>query len=135
MTLAYAAIIAILAGCGIYMILAQNLVRIILGVSLLAASANILIFLSGRVNSEVPPIIPSGAEALADTAANPLPQALVLTAIVIGFSLTAFAAALAVKAYRSLGTLDTDEMLDAEALGAPFPVPAASKTVAAKTEG
>ena len=127
MTLAYAATIAVLAGAGIYMILAQNLVRIILGVSLLAASANILIFLSGRVGSVAPPIIPEGAETLAATAANPLPQALVLTAIVIGFSLTAFAAALAVKAYRSLGTLDTQEMTDAEELGAPFPLPATAK--------
>ena len=120
MTLAYAAAIAIVAGAGIYMILAQNLVRIILGVALLAASANILIFLSGRLGSVSPPIIPQGAETLAQTAANPLPQALVLTAIVIGFALTAFAVALAVKAHRSLGTLDSEAMTDAEALGSPF---------------
>ena len=116
----YAATIAIIAGSGIYMILAQNVVRIMLGVALLAAAANVLIFLSGRLGSVSPPIIPDGAEVLADYAANPLPQALVLTAIVIGFALTAFAVALAVKAYRSLGTLDASQMNDAEALGSPF---------------
>jgi multisubunit Na+/H+ antiporter MnhB subunit len=54
----YAATIAIVAGAGIYMILAKNIVRIILGVALLAAAANLLIFLSGRLGSVSPPIIP-----------------------------------------------------------------------------
>lgn len=116
----YAATIAIVAGSGIYMILAQNVVRIILGVALLAASANILIFLSGRLTSELPPIIPIGADVLSPAASNPLPQALVLTAIVIGFALTAFAVTLAVKAYQSLGTLNSNAMHDAERMGSPF---------------
>lgn len=122
MTFLYAATIAIVAGAGIYMILARNVVRIVMGVALLAAAANLLIFLSGRLVSVSPPIIPNGADTLAATAANPLPQALVLTAIVIGFALTAFAVALAVKAYRSFGTLDAGAMHDAEDLGSPFAV-------------
>ncbi|MBV6658133.1 MAG: NADH-quinone oxidoreductase subunit K [Devosiaceae bacterium] len=120
MTFVYAATIAILAGAGIYMILAQNVVRIVMGVALLAASANVLIFLSGRLGSVSPPIIPEGTDVLAQTAANPLPQALVLTAIVIGFALTAFGVALVYKAYRSLGTLDASAMHDAEDMGSPF---------------
>ena len=122
MTFIYAATIAIVAGAGIYMILARNVVRIVMGVALLAASANVLIFLSGRLVSVSPPIIPDGSDTLAATAANPLPQALVLTAIVIGFALTAYSIALAVKAYRSLGTLDSSAMHDAEDLGSPFTV-------------
>lgn len=120
MTIVYALLIATLAGAGIYMILAQHIVRLILGLALLAASANLLIFLSGRMMGVEPPIISSGAEVLIDQAANPLPQALVLTAIVIGFALTIFAVVLAVKAHRSLGTLDAREMTDAESLGSPF---------------
>lgn len=116
----YAATIAIVAGAGVYMILAQNVVRSILGIALLAASANILIFLSGRLTSELPPIIPIGADVLSPAASNPLPQALVLTAIVIGFALTAFAVTLAVKAYKSLGTLNSNAMHDAEQMGSPF---------------
>lgn len=119
MTIVYAAMISVIAGVGIYMLLAQNLMRMILGIALLAAGANVLIFLSGRLGAVSPPIIPEGSEALAQTAANSLPQALVLTAIVIGFALTAFAIALAVKAYTSLNTLDTAGMTAAEALGAP----------------
>ena len=119
MTIVYAAMISVIAAVGIYMLLAQNLLRMILGIALLAAGANVLIFLSGRLGSEAPPIIPEGSDALAQTAANSLPQALVLTAIVIGFALTAFAIALAVKAYTSLNTLDTAGMTAAEALGAP----------------
>lgn len=119
MTIVYAAMISVIAAVGIYMLLAQNLLRMILGIALLAAGANVLIFLSGRLGSVAPPIIPEGSEALAQTAANSLPQALVLTAIVIGFALTAFAIALAVKAYTSLNTLETADMTAAEALGAP----------------
>ncbi|MEN0001221.1 MAG: NADH-quinone oxidoreductase subunit K [Pseudomonadota bacterium] len=119
MTIVYAAMISVIAGVGVYMLLAQNLMRMILGIALLAAGANVLIFLSGRLGAVSPPIIPQGSEALAQTAANSLPQALVLTAIVIGFALTAFAIALAVKAYTSLNTLDTSGMTAAEALGAP----------------
>ncbi|EEE47892.1 NADH-quinone oxidoreductase subunit K [Roseibium alexandrii] len=123
----YAATIVIVAGAGIYMILAQNIVRIILGVALLAASANLLIFLSGRLGSVTPPIIRQDAEVLGSYAANPLPQALVLTAIVIGFALTAYAVALAVKGYKSLGTMDTSQMHDAEELGSPFAAKSAPK--------
>ena len=120
MTIVYALLIAVLAGTGVYMILAQHIVRLILGLSLFAASANLLIFLSGRMFGVEPPIIASGTETLVDQAANPLPQALVLTAIVIGFALTIFAVVLAVKARNSLGTLDSREMTDAEDLGSPF---------------
>ena len=52
-------------------------------------------------------------------AANPLPQALVLTAIVIGFSLTAFFAALALQTYRRLGSVDLRQIDAAERLGSP----------------
>ncbi|MEM0899283.1 MAG: NADH-quinone oxidoreductase subunit K [Pseudomonadota bacterium] len=114
MTVVYAAMISIIAGAGIYMLLARNLVRMILGIALLAAGANVVIFLSGRLGSVAPPIIERGTEGLAQTAANSLPQALVLTAIVIGFALTAFAIALAVKAYSSFQTLDTAAMTAAE---------------------
>ena len=119
MTLVYALTIAAFVGSGLYMMLSRHAVRMILGLTLLTNGAIFLIFFSGRVGSTVPPVIPQGSDALAVDAANALPQALVLTAIVIGFALTAFAVALALQAYRSLGTLDVREMQDAERLGAP----------------
>ena len=63
---------------------------------------------------------PNGESVLASNAANPLPQALVLTAIVIGFALISFAIVLAYRTFRVLGTLDTDAMTVAENEGTPF---------------
>lgn len=128
MSLLYALVIAVLAGAGIYMILARNVVRIILGLALIAAGANLLIFLSGRLGATAPPIILPGSEALVAEAANPLPQALVLTAIVIGFALTIFAVILAVRTHLTLGTLDSRDMRDAEGLGTPFETATVSST-------
>ena len=65
-------------------------------------------------------MIPSGETVLSAGAANPLPQALVLTAIVIGFSLVAFAVALALQTFRTIGTLDSRKLNQAEALGSPY---------------
>ncbi len=119
MTLVYALTIAAYLGCGLYMMLSRHAVRIVLGLALLTNGAIFLIFFSGRMGSVMPPVVPKGADALAVDAANALPQALVLTAIVIGFALTAFAVVLTLQTYRSLGTLDVRRMTDAEDLGAP----------------
>lgn len=107
-------------GCGVYFMLSGHIIRIIFGVSLLSAATNLLIFVAGRLQSTLPPIIRSGSETLDPLAANPLPQALILTAIVIGFALVCFVAALAFKAYKDMDTLNTREMLAAEAEGSPY---------------
>jgi len=113
LTVGFGAMIA----AGVYMTLSRHLVRMILGIALVATAVNLLIFTAGRVNTDVPPVIPLGTDALAQNAANPLPQALVLTAIVIGFALMAFAMVLALRAYQVLDTLDTDAMTAAEGDG------------------
>jgi multicomponent Na+:H+ antiporter subunit C len=115
-------------GCGLYMMLSRHAVRMILGLALLTNGSIFLIFFAGRMGFETPPVIPVGAEALTAEAANALPQALVLTAIVIGFALTAFAIVLVLQTYRALGTLDMREMQAAESLGAPD-APAAKVTL------
>lgn len=120
MNLIYAAGIAVIMGCGIYMLLSRHTMRILLGVMLISAGVNFVIFLAGRIGPKAPPLIEAGAYTLGPDAANPLPQALVLTAIVIGFSLIAFAAALALKTFRTNGTLDQRALNDAETLGSPF---------------
>lgn len=81
----------------------------VLGLLLLGNGVNLSIFVAGRIGYPLPPIISDG-QAKAAAMANPLPQALILTAIVISFALTAFAVVLFERAYRSLGTLDTDAM-------------------------
>ena len=63
---------------------------------------------------QVPPFVPEGAATPLEAIANPLPQALVLTAIVIAFSFFAFLLVLVFRSYQELGTDDTDEMREAE---------------------
>lgn len=120
MSLVHALAIALLAGCGIYMILSRHMLRIILGIALLSAAVNLVIFQAGRIGARLPPVIPEGEAVLAAAAANPLPQALILTAIVIGFALVAFLAAIALQAQRSIGTLDHARLDIAERRGTPF---------------
>jgi multicomponent Na+:H+ antiporter subunit C len=92
-----------------YLLLSRNVLRMVLGLLLLGNGVNLSIFVAGRMGPLVPPILAEGQATLAATA-NPLPQALILTAIVISFALTAFTVVLFERAYRSLGTLDTDAM-------------------------
>ncbi|QLF71006.1 NADH-quinone oxidoreductase subunit K [Peteryoungia desertarenae] len=120
MSLIYAFAIAAQMGAGVYLLLSRHMMRILFGIVLLSTAANLLIFVSGGLQFTAPPVIPAGQQTLGDEAANPLPQALILTAIVIGFALVSFAAALVLKAYYSLGSVFTNEQNDAEALGSPF---------------
>ena len=102
------------------MLLSRHVIRIIIGVAILSAAVNLVILYSGRIVSSLPPIMPADVSELGMDTANPLPQALILTAIVIGFALTAFASALALQLMRSNGADDTGDLNDAERLGSPF---------------
>ena len=94
----------------IYSILRPNFLRAVIGFMMLSNAVNLMIFVVGRMTRGQPPLIPDADKSLHGVYANPLPQALILTAIVISFALTAFALTLAFRAYRTLGTLDTDDM-------------------------
>lgn len=104
-----------LVTAAVYLFLARDLPRVLIGFVLLGTAANLAIFASGRVGSMTPPLVAPGASALVPHAANPLPQALILTAIVIGFGLAAFALMLIVRANSAFGTVASDEMHMAEA--------------------
>jgi multicomponent Na+:H+ antiporter subunit C len=88
-----------LFGCGLYMVLSRHLVRMVLGLSLLTTAVNLMVFQAGRIRSAQPPLIAPGAERLGESA-DPVPQALVLTAIVIGFALTLILTALVLRAWE-----------------------------------
>lgn len=103
-----------LAAAAAYLMLARSLLRFLFGVILLSNAANLLIFAGGRLTEGAPPLVPVGGYAPEGTVANALPQALVLTAIVIGFGLFAFALVLVLRAGDALGTLDSDDMRAAE---------------------
>ncbi|MFC6999705.1 Na+/H+ antiporter subunit C [Rufibacter roseus] len=99
---------------GIYLMLRRSLVKMILGLILLGNGANMLIFLLGRMVKGEPPIIPDAAKTLAGIYADPVPQALILTAIVISFGLQAFAIILMERAYKFVQTDDLDQMNSTE---------------------
>src|SRR5690606_37194157 len=105
----------------IYLLLSRSLIRMLLGLVLLGNAVNLVILIAGRLSRLVPPIALDGAEAPLAGAANPLPQALILTAIVIGFSIFAFLLVLAWRAYRTLEADDTERMRVAEPPGRPDP--------------
>ncbi|MFN4123569.1 MAG: Na+/H+ antiporter subunit C [Flavobacteriales bacterium] len=110
MELLLAIMIGILYASGLYMIMRRSLVKIIIGLILLGNGANILIFLLGRIAKGKPPIIPEASKVFTDVYADPLPQALILTAIVISFGLQAFAIVLIKRVYRVVGTDDLDQI-------------------------
>ena len=119
MSAIYALVAATLFGCGLYMVLSRNVVRLLLGLSLVATAVNLMLFQAGRIRSPQPPLIESCASRLGESA-DPLPQALILTAIVIGFALTVMFAALALRSYRDRGTFVSEGAGPAEQLGDPF---------------
>jgi multicomponent Na+:H+ antiporter subunit C len=119
MSILYAFVAAGLFGCGLYMVLSRHLVRLLLGLSLLTTAVNLILFQAGRIHSTQPPLIAEGADRLRGSA-DPLPQALILTAIVIGFALSVVLATLVLRAYRGHGALTSLEIRSAEALGDPF---------------
>ena len=113
---ALALVTGLVVACAVYLMLARNVLRFIFGLVLISNAANLVIFAAGGLTESRPPLIEEGMTAPEGVVANALPQALVLTAIVIGFGLFAFALVLMFRAYTSLGTLDSDDMRLAEPL-------------------
>jgi len=99
---------------GVYMLLRRSIVKLVVGLILLGHGANLLIFLMGRLTSSQAPLVPAGATQPLEPFADPLPQALVLTAIVIGFGLQAFALVLVRRLYQSARTDDLDRLRTTE---------------------
>ena len=94
--------VAVLVACGVYLVLRGRTFPVAIGLSLLSYAVNLFLFATGRLVSGAPPIAGSGGPT-----ADPLPQALVLTAIVISFGMTAFVITLALRAQ---GELDSDQV-------------------------
>jgi multicomponent Na+:H+ antiporter subunit C len=100
----------VLYAAGIYLMLRRRLAQLIVGIALLSNGTNLLIFTAGGLTRARPPVVPDGAAALVEPYADPVPQALVLTAIVIGFGLLAFSMVLAHRVHATAGTDDVDDV-------------------------
>lgn len=90
--------IGVLAACGVFLILRSRIFPVVLGLTLLSYAVNLFLFASGRLKLDAPPLVRAGA-----AYTDPLPQALVLTAIVIGFGMTAYLLMLALRALAETG--------------------------------
>jgi multicomponent Na+:H+ antiporter subunit C len=106
-------LLAVTAGslyaAGLYLLLRRRLAQLIIGLGLLTNGTNILIFTSGGLTRAIPPVVPRGQNELVRPFADPVPQSLILTAIVIGFGVLAFALVLAHQVHRTSGSDDIKE--------------------------
>jgi multicomponent Na+:H+ antiporter subunit C len=114
MEVTLAIVVGVLYAAGLYMIMRRSIVKLILGLGLLGHAANLLIFTIGRVTRGNPPVMGHNEHVLLEPYADPLPQAFILTAIVIGFGVQAFATVLVKRAYQTVGTDDFDQMISTD---------------------
>jgi len=105
----------LLYATAVYMMLRRSIVKLVIGLSLLAHASTLLILTVGRPVRTQPPIIPAGATELVQPFSDPVPQALILTAIVISFGVQAFALVLIRQSSKVVGTDDLDRMRGGDA--------------------
>ena len=107
-------VIGILFAAAVYMMLRRSIVKLVIGLMLLSNAANLLIFTLPGMTRAAPPLIPEGAMTPVGPIADPLPQAMILTAIVIGLGVLAYAVVLIRRAYEIVGADDLDRMKDTD---------------------
>ena len=107
-------IIAIVCGvmlaASFYLLMRRSLLRFVIGLILLSNGVNLVIFTMGRLTRAAPPVIPKGQKVIEGAYANPLPQALILTAIVISFGLLAFTLVLVYRHFAARQTIESDDL-------------------------
>ncbi|MCS6947048.1 MAG: Na+/H+ antiporter subunit C [Steroidobacteraceae bacterium] len=106
MALMLALAVALLTSCGVFLLLRPRMFPVVLGLLLTSYAVNLLLLLAGRVGDFAPPLM---IDRMSARPADPLPQALVLTAIVIGFGMTAYLVALALKSQQHTGSDRVDD--------------------------
>jgi multicomponent Na+:H+ antiporter subunit C len=99
--------IGVLFAAGTFLILRRSLLKVVIGFSLMSHGTNLLLLTAGKLKRGAVPIL---VEGYGGTYTDPLPQALILTAIVISFAMTAFMLALVYKTYQAFGTDDLDRL-------------------------
>jgi len=114
MTLLVALSVGVLFAAGAYMLMRRSFVKIVIGLALLGHAANLLIYVSAGLVKGRPPLVDPTATVPALPHADPLPAALILTAIVISFAVMSFTIVLIKRAYQDIGTDDLDRMQSTE---------------------
>ena len=109
MEIMFALVIGALTASGIFLILRARSFPVVVGLTMLSYGVNLFLFSTGRLSTGAPPIIGQ-----VENYSDPLPQALVLTAIVIGFAMTAFVVVLALRSHGDTGDDHVDGRIDYE---------------------
>lgn len=116
MEILFALLVGVLFAAGTWLMTRRSTLRLAVGLGLLGHAANLLVFTAGGPLRRNPPLIPEGADRPPPPFADPLPQALILTAIVIGFGVLAFVLVLVHRTYRETGTDDLERLRGNDAL-------------------
>lgn len=103
-------IVGVLYAAGFYMLLNKGMTKMIIGIMALGYASNLFIFIIARLTRGLPALIKPGDSVMESDYADPIPQAFILTAIVIGFGIQAFAIVLLRKVYKKTGTANMDEL-------------------------
>lgn len=119
MELITAVVCGVMLAASFYLLMRQNLLRFVIGLIIMGNAVNLVLFTMGRLTRAEPPVIPKGAKVIEGAYANPLPQALILTAIVISFGLLAFTLVLVYRNFSVNKTIETDDMQASEAAVTP----------------
>ncbi len=106
--------IGLLFSGAFYMILRRSIIKLVMGLIILSNAANLVIFTVAGMTRADPPFLNEATKTASNTVADPLPQALILTAIVIAFGVLAFSVVLIHRAYEVVGTDDLDQMKDTD---------------------
>lgn len=104
----------IILAISIYLMLNKNLIRVLFGIILIGTGINLMIFTLGRLSKNQPVFIEHYHLKSLSLYANALPQALILTAIVISFGIVSFVLVLVTRSWQDLGTMDSDKMREGE---------------------
>lgn len=109
MEIILAILVGVLYTAGVYMVLRRSILKFIIGLIFLSNATNLLVFISTGIKAGQPAFV-DGSAVTPDNLSDPLPQALVLTAIVIGFGIVVYTMALKYKFFETTGTDDLDQL-------------------------
>ena len=113
MEIVLAILVGVLYTAGVYMMLRRSILKFIIGLIFLSNATNLLVFISAGLTAGQPAFV-DGETGIANNLSDPLPQALVLTAIVIGFGIVVYTMALKYKFFETTGTDDLDQLKQTE---------------------
>lgn len=110
MELILSILVGLLFAAGLYLLLHRSFIKLIIGIITFANAANLFLFVAGGITRDNPAFTDEEAHVSLDQMADPLPQALILTAIVIGLGVQVFAIVLLKRAYHTAKTSDLDDL-------------------------